>query len=186
MFKGLELIIIYWSLKWIKLKRLNKENGASDYADLTCLFHVSGSSVLPTKVHQRVIRLVNVHLSLPFIWVNHLAFHRHFSSTKFYQILALRATSGVTKESSHFVRRCSVSVTMYLLTIPHTNIKMLPTSTHDLLLLLLLLLLLWATAVIAFSWVHSSSALSLNGYVHHLSFFSSFFLDHYQCSGRAV
>ena len=81
------------------------------------LFHVSSCSVFPAKMHQRIVRLVYVDLTLSLVCMDHLAFHHHLSCTKFYQIFALGASTCVTEQCSHLVNfaksQSSFNTTLY-------------------------------------------------------------------------
>ena len=68
------------------------------------IVHCARGSVFPTKVHQRIFWLMYINQTLPLIWMNHLAFHVHFSSTEFDQIFTLRTPIWATEQSTwrHF------------------------------------------------------------------------------------
>ena len=62
------------------------------------VFDSSRAAVLPTKVHQRVITLIYIHQSFPFVWRNSWALHSHLPSSKFDEIFR-RRPPGMAEQS---------------------------------------------------------------------------------------
>lgn len=57
------------------------------------IIHVPGGPVLPAEVDERVVRLLDVHRPLAFVWRHHIALQGHFAGTELHQVFA-GASSG--------------------------------------------------------------------------------------------
>jgi len=70
-----------------KLTRRKFTNCIQYTIDKTYVFDSSRTAIFPTEVHQGIFTLINIHQSLSFIRSNSCSFQRHFSSTKFDEVL---------------------------------------------------------------------------------------------------
>lgn len=55
-------------------------------AEVTHIVNVTSCPVLPAEVNQGVVRLLDVHHALAFVWCHYISLQGHFTSTKLYEI----------------------------------------------------------------------------------------------------
>ena len=81
---------------------------ASDNSPNTHVVNGALRAILPTEMHQRIVRLVDVHQTLSFVRMNHFPLHVHLSGPEFDQILVLlsRIWSATEQRTQrHFVSK---------------------------------------------------------------------------------
>lgn len=64
---------------------------------VTYIIYVSSGPVLPAEMDERVVRLLDVHLTFAFVWGHRISLHGHLASTKLHQVL----TGGAARPRHH-------------------------------------------------------------------------------------
>lgn len=69
----------------------------------TYIVHIPGGAILPAEMDERVVRLLDVHLTFAFVWGHCASLHGHLASAELHQVLtggAARARHHAGEESS--------------------------------------------------------------------------------------
>lgn len=63
----------------------------------TYIVHIPSGAILPAEMDERVVRLLDVHLTFAFVWGHRASLHGHLASAELHQVL----TGGAARPRHH-------------------------------------------------------------------------------------